>query len=98
MKVKSKISYLGERNSILPGQIAEQLAVEVDVKNVTYAHTQQDKLLYGPEKRTRPACGAVNPPLYRREPAKPNHVRRGWLASMMETDQKTLQEEGGLSD
>ena len=36
MKVKSKISYLGERNSILPGQMAEQLAVEVDVKNVTY--------------------------------------------------------------
>jgi len=34
MKVKSKISYLGERNSILPGQMAEQLAVEVDVKNV----------------------------------------------------------------
>ena len=40
MKVKSKISYLGERNSILPGQMAEQLAVEVDVKNVTYTHTQ----------------------------------------------------------
>ncbi len=35
MKIKSKISYLGERNSILPGQMAEQLAVEVDVKNVT---------------------------------------------------------------
>ena len=35
LKVKSKISYLGERNSILPGQMAEQLAVEVDVKNVT---------------------------------------------------------------
>ena len=35
MKVKSKISYLGERNSILPGQMTEQLAVEVDVKNVT---------------------------------------------------------------
>ena len=35
MKVKSKISYLGERNSILPGQMAEQLAVEVNVKNVT---------------------------------------------------------------
>ena len=34
MKVKSKISYLGERNSILPGQMAEQLAVEVDVKKV----------------------------------------------------------------
>ena len=35
MKVKSKISYLGERNGILPGQMAEQLAVEVNVKNVT---------------------------------------------------------------
>ena len=34
MKVKSKISYLGERNSILPGQMAEKLAVEVNVKNV----------------------------------------------------------------
>ena len=32
MKVDSKISYLGEINSILPGQIAEQLAVEVYVK------------------------------------------------------------------
>ena len=39
MKVKSKISYLGERNSILPGQMAEQLSVEVDVKNVTHRHT-----------------------------------------------------------
>jgi len=39
MKVKSKISYLGERNSILPGQMAEQLAVEVDVKNVTHRQT-----------------------------------------------------------
>ena len=29
MKVKSKISYLGEKNSLLPGQLAEQLAVEV---------------------------------------------------------------------
>ena len=35
MKVKSKISYLGEKISILPWQMAEQLAVEVDVKNVT---------------------------------------------------------------
>ena len=34
MKVKSKISYLGEKISILPWQMAEQLAVEVDVKNV----------------------------------------------------------------
>ena len=34
MKIKSKIRYLGERNSILPGQMAEQLAVEVDVKNL----------------------------------------------------------------
>ena len=55
MKVKSKISYLGERNSILPGQMAEQLAVEVnvknvmehgiDVKNITYICTQ-DKPQY----------------------------------------------------
>ena len=35
VKVKSKISYLGKINSILPGQMAEQLAVEVDVKNIT---------------------------------------------------------------
>ena len=32
MKFKSKISYLGEKISILPWQMAEQLAVEVDVK------------------------------------------------------------------
>ena len=36
MKFKSKISYLGKKISILPWQMAEQLAVEVDVKNVTY--------------------------------------------------------------
>ena len=35
MKVKSKISYLGKKISILPWQMAEQLAVEGDVKNVT---------------------------------------------------------------
>ena len=35
MKFKSKISYLGEKISILPGQMAEQLTVEVNVKNVT---------------------------------------------------------------
>ena len=35
VKFKSKISYLGEKISILPWQMAEQLAVEVDVKNVT---------------------------------------------------------------
>ena len=29
------MSYLGEKISILPWQMAEQLAVEVDVKNVT---------------------------------------------------------------
>ena len=34
MKFKSKISYLGEKISILPWQMDEQLAVEVDVKNV----------------------------------------------------------------
>ena len=49
VKFKSKISYLGEKISILPWQMAEQLAVEVNVKNVTYGwktdrHT--DKLLY----------------------------------------------------
>ena len=35
VKFKSKISYLGEKISILPRQMAEQLAVEVDVKNMT---------------------------------------------------------------
>ena len=35
MKFKSQISYLGEKINILPWQMAEQLAVEVDVKNVT---------------------------------------------------------------
>ena len=35
IKFKSKISYLGKKVSILPWQMAEQLAVEVDVKNVT---------------------------------------------------------------
>ena len=40
MKIKSKIRYLGERNSILPGQMAEQLAVEVNVKNVMYGGGQ----------------------------------------------------------
>ena len=33
MKIKSKISYLGEKISILPRKMAEQWAVEVDVKN-----------------------------------------------------------------
>ena len=33
MKFKSKISYLGEKISILPWQMAEQWTVEVDVKN-----------------------------------------------------------------
>ena len=47
MKFKSKISYLGKKISILPWQMAEQLAVEVDVKNVTEdGRTEQDKLLY----------------------------------------------------
>ena len=40
MKFKSKISYLGEKISILPLQMAEQLAVEVDVKNVTEQQQQ----------------------------------------------------------
>ena len=34
IKFKNKISYLGKKISILPWQMAEQLAVEVDVKNV----------------------------------------------------------------
>ena len=41
VKFKSKISYLGEKISILPWQMAEQLAVEVDVKNVTEQQQQQ---------------------------------------------------------
>ena len=35
MKLKSKTGYLGEKISILPWQVAEQLAVDVNVKNVT---------------------------------------------------------------
>ena len=50
MKIKSKIRYLGERNSILPGQMAEQLAVEVDVKNVTHGtvhtHTRTSSFIW----------------------------------------------------
>ena len=41
VKFKNKISYLGEKISILPWQMAEQLAVEVDVKNVTEQQQQQ---------------------------------------------------------
>ena len=41
-KFKSKISYLDEKNSILPWQMAEQLAVEVDVKNVTDGTRTED--------------------------------------------------------
>ena len=33
MKFKSKPSYLGEKNSILPRQMSELEAIEVDVKN-----------------------------------------------------------------
>ena len=45
MKFKSKTGYLGEKMNFLPWQMAEQLAVEVDVKNVTHTaaaavHTQ----------------------------------------------------------
>ena len=39
VKFKNKICYLGEKNSILPWQMAEQLAVEVNVKNVMHRHT-----------------------------------------------------------
>ena len=35
VKFKSKTGYLGEKISILPWQMAEQLAVEVDVKSMT---------------------------------------------------------------
>ena len=49
MKFKSKISYLGEKISILPSQMAEQLAVELDVKK-RYGRRKMDrhtdKLLY----------------------------------------------------
>ena len=41
MKFKSKISYLGEKISILPWQMAEQLAVAVDVKNITQDGTRK---------------------------------------------------------
>ena len=41
IKFKSKLSYLGEKISILPWQMAEQLAVEVDEKNVTEQQQQQ---------------------------------------------------------
>ena len=46
VKIKSKISYLGKKNSILHRQMTEQLSFEVDVKNVTngtrkeYARTE----------------------------------------------------------
>ena len=46
MKFKSKISYLGKKINILPWQMADQLAVEVDVKNITDVRKTQDKLLY----------------------------------------------------
>ena len=41
MKFKGKISYLGEKISILPWQMAEQLAVEVDVKNFPYGRRME---------------------------------------------------------
>ena len=34
MKFQSKISQLGEKNSILPWQMSEQLTVEADVKDM----------------------------------------------------------------
>ena len=40
-KLQKVQSYLVKRNSILPGQMAEQLSVEVDVKNVTHRHTDR---------------------------------------------------------
>ena len=45
MKFKSKISYLGEKISILPWQMAEQWAVEVDVKNPDEEQEEEDKLI-----------------------------------------------------
>ena len=48
MKFKSKISYLGEKISILPWQMAEQLSVEVNVKNVTqYTHSSTQQYTAG---------------------------------------------------
>ena len=47
MKFKGKISYLGEKINILPWQMAEQLAVEVDVKNVTDIRTHGQAPLFG---------------------------------------------------
>ena len=44
MKFKGKISYLGEKISILPWQMAEQLVVEVNVKNVTEQQQQQQQV------------------------------------------------------
>ena len=48
MKFKSETGCLGKKISILPWQMAEQLAVEVDVKNVTVGrkteHTGQAPL------------------------------------------------------
>ena len=46
MKLKSKISYLGKKISILTWQMAEQLAVEVDVKNVTYTAAAGQALVF----------------------------------------------------
>ena len=50
MKVKSKIGYLGEKNSLLPGQMAEQLAVEVIpkkcYKNTLQSHRKNFKSHY----------------------------------------------------
>ena len=45
MKFKSKICYLGEKNSLLPRKMTEKLAVEVDVKN-RYAVVGAAHLIY----------------------------------------------------
>ena len=45
MKFKSEISYLGEKISILPRKMAEQWAVELDVKNPDEQEQEQDKLI-----------------------------------------------------
>ena len=77
MKFKSKISCLGKKISILPWQMAEQLAVEVNVKNVTdgtrtYGQTQ-DKLLYLVRIQTRQLSLLVAGPykIVRSIPRKP---------------------------
>ena len=49
VKIKSKLSYLGNKNSILHRQMTEKLSFEVDVKNIMHAqmeHKQLELLFY----------------------------------------------------